>query len=149
MDWRHASELLEAGRSIYSECKNLCVWVNTNAGMGSLYRSQHELVFVFKVGTASNAVLLPSTRSFRWVQGEDLAQEWERLSGRGKTFCRVCGSPLPGLHRSGKVFWVPAGILDDDPGTRIEQHIFVGSKAPWDEIPGGAPQYEEEAPARR
>jgi hypothetical protein len=42
-----------------------------------------------------------------------------------------------------------AGSLDDDPGTRIEQHIFVGSKAPWDEIPGGAPQYEEAAPARR
>ena len=100
-------------------------------------------------GTASNAVLLTSTRSFRWVQGKDLAQEWEGMSGRGKTFCRVCGSPLPGLHPSGKVFWVPAGSLDDDPGTRIEQHIFVGSKAPWDEIPGGAPQYEEAAPARR
>ena len=52
MDWRHAGELLTAGRSIYSECKNLCVWVKTNAGMGSLYRSQHELVLVFKVGTA-------------------------------------------------------------------------------------------------
>ncbi len=50
MDWRHAGELLAASRSIYSECKNLCVWVKTNAGMGSLYRSQHELVFVFKVG---------------------------------------------------------------------------------------------------
>ena len=83
------------------------------------------------------------------MQGEDLAQEWERLSGRGKKFCRVCGSPLPGLHPSGKVFLAPAGILDDDPGTRIEQHIFVGSKAPWDEIPGGPPQYEEAAPARR
>jgi len=52
MDWRHSSELLASSRSIYSECKNLCVWVKTNAGMGSLYRSQHELVYVFKVGTA-------------------------------------------------------------------------------------------------
>jgi len=52
MDWRHSGELLVASRSIYSECKNLCVWVKTNAGMGSLYRSQHELIYVFKVGTA-------------------------------------------------------------------------------------------------
>jgi DNA modification methylase len=51
MDWRHASELLAAGR-IYNELKNLCIWVKTNAGMGSLYRSQHELVFVFKKGIA-------------------------------------------------------------------------------------------------
>jgi hypothetical protein len=52
MDWRHLGELLAAGRSLYSEFKNLCVWEKTNAGMGSLYRSQHELVAVFKVGTA-------------------------------------------------------------------------------------------------
>jgi DNA modification methylase len=50
MDWRHLTELLSAARSVYSEFKNLCVWVKDNAGQGSLYRSQHELVFVFKVG---------------------------------------------------------------------------------------------------
>jgi DNA modification methylase len=48
MDWRHMSELLAAGREAYAELKNLCVWAKHNAGMGSLYRSQHELVFVFK-----------------------------------------------------------------------------------------------------
>jgi DNA modification methylase len=51
MDWRHMFELLTAARGIYSELKNLCVWAKTNAGMGSFYRSQHELVFVFKVGS--------------------------------------------------------------------------------------------------
>lgn len=51
MDWRHIGEILEAG-SVYAELKNLCVWAKTNAGMGSLYRSQHELVFVYKNGTA-------------------------------------------------------------------------------------------------
>ena len=51
MDWRHLEELLTAGQSVYSELKNLCVWVKDNAGMGSLYRSQHELVFVFKRGS--------------------------------------------------------------------------------------------------
>ena len=52
MDWRHMGELLAAGRQAYSELKNLCVWTKDNAGMGSLYRSQHELIFVFKSGKA-------------------------------------------------------------------------------------------------
>jgi DNA modification methylase len=50
MDWRHLGALLAAGNRAYTELKNLCVWVKHNAGMGSLYRSQHELVFVFKHG---------------------------------------------------------------------------------------------------
>jgi len=52
MDWRHMEELLAAGKAAYQELKNLCVWAKDNAGMGSLYRSQHELIFVFKHGTA-------------------------------------------------------------------------------------------------
>jgi DNA modification methylase len=50
MDWRHSGELLTAARSAYTEFKNVCVWVKDNAEPGSLYRSQHELVFVFKSG---------------------------------------------------------------------------------------------------
>ena len=52
MDWRHSGELLSAARVARAEFKNLCVWVKDNAGQGSLYRSQHELVFVFKNGKA-------------------------------------------------------------------------------------------------
>jgi len=52
MDWRHIGELLAAGQAVFSELKNLCVWNKTNGGMGSFYRSKHELVFAFKVGTA-------------------------------------------------------------------------------------------------
>ncbi|NIV77149.1 MAG: DNA methylase N-4, partial [Gammaproteobacteria bacterium] len=52
MDWRHVYELLSAGRAVYSELKNLCVWAKTNAGMGSLYRSRHEMILVFKKGKA-------------------------------------------------------------------------------------------------
>lgn len=54
MDWRHQWELLAASRQIYGPPINLCVWNKDNAGMGSLYRSKHELVFVFAVGTASH-----------------------------------------------------------------------------------------------
>ena len=52
MDWRHLRELLTAGFEVFSEFKQLCVWNKTNGGMGSFYRSQHELVLVWKVGTA-------------------------------------------------------------------------------------------------
>ena len=52
MDWRHMREVLDAAAKPYSELKNVCVWAKTNAGMGSLYRSQHELVFVYKNGNA-------------------------------------------------------------------------------------------------
>ena len=54
MDWRHVTELLTAAQNIYGELKNLCVWVKDNGGMGSLYRSQHELVFVFKHGRGAH-----------------------------------------------------------------------------------------------
>jgi DNA modification methylase len=54
MDWRHMPEMLAAGHKVYSELKNLCVWGKTNAGMGSFYRSQHELVFAWKKGTAAH-----------------------------------------------------------------------------------------------
>ena len=50
MDWRHVGEMIEAGSGVFSELKNLCVWVKGNAGMGSFYRSQHELIFVWKSG---------------------------------------------------------------------------------------------------
>jgi DNA modification methylase len=52
MDWRHMSEILAAGRTANLNLLNLCVWAKTNGGMGSLYRSRHELVFVFKGGHA-------------------------------------------------------------------------------------------------
>jgi DNA modification methylase len=50
MDWRHIGELLEAGGAAYDDTLNLAVWVKSNAGQGSFYRSQHELVGVFRVG---------------------------------------------------------------------------------------------------
>jgi DNA modification methylase len=50
MDWRHAAEVLLAGKKAYDTLLNLCVWTKDNGGMGSLYRSQHELIFVFRKG---------------------------------------------------------------------------------------------------
>ncbi len=50
MDWRHIGEMIEAGASVFTELKNVCVWVKPNGGMGSFYRSRHELIFIWKNG---------------------------------------------------------------------------------------------------
>jgi DNA modification methylase len=54
MDWKHIYEIMIAGRAAYTEFKQLCIWNKDNGGMGSFYRSKHELIFVFKNGTAAH-----------------------------------------------------------------------------------------------
>lgn len=54
MDWRHMGEMLAAGGAAFSELKNLIVWAKDNGGMGTFYRSRHELIFAFKVGAAAH-----------------------------------------------------------------------------------------------
>lgn len=54
MDWRHLHEALTAARATYAELKNLCVWNKTNGGMGSFYRSKHEMIIVLKNGVAAH-----------------------------------------------------------------------------------------------
>lgn len=71
MDWRHAHELLAAAEKFYT-LKNLAVWVKDRAGMGSLYRSQHELVFVFKHGTGRHRNNIELGRN-----GRDRANVWQ------------------------------------------------------------------------
>jgi DNA modification methylase len=72
MDWRHTGETMEAGTANYSELKNLMVWVKDNGGMGTFYRSRHELIFAFKNGTA------PHINSFELGQhGRYRTNVWE------------------------------------------------------------------------
>jgi DNA modification methylase len=67
MDWRHMGEMLAAGDNAFTELKNLVVWNKTNGGMGAFYRSKHELIFVFKQGTAehTNSFELGQTGRYR------------------------------------------------------------------------------------
>lgn len=94
-------------------------------------------------GTAGNAILVVPATDFRWTAGEDLQRTYRKPSGWQTTFCATCGSPLPQTLRGAAAYWVPAGLLDDDPGVGVGGHIWVGSKASWDEIADGAPQFEE------
>jgi hypothetical protein len=94
-------------------------------------------------GVASNANFMAGRDRLRWISGEDAISKFALPSGWGTWRCAVCGSPTPMLHPSGGAYWVPAGLLDSDPGVRVAGHIYVGSKAPWDEIGGSAPQLLE------
>lgn len=94
-------------------------------------------------GVASNAELMVARDDLVWLAGEDELEKFQLPSGWRTWFCGKCGSPTPKLHPGGGAYWVPAGLLDSDPGVRIAGHIFVGSKAPWDEIAGDAPQHVE------
>ena len=81
MDWRHMSEVLAAGRAVYTDLKNLCVWNKNNAGMGSFYRSKHELIFVWKNGNGSH------TNNFELGQhGRYRTNVWDYpgISGSGR-----------------------------------------------------------------
>jgi DNA modification methylase len=107
MDWRHAGELLAAGRGIYGEVKNLCVWVKDNAGMGSLYRSQHELVFVFKHGRREHRNNIQLGRF-----GRNRSNVWHYPGANSFARCSAEGN-LSALHPTVKpVAMVADAILD-------------------------------------
>jgi len=122
MDWRHTPEILEAARSVFTEFKNLCVWVKDNAGQGSLYRSQHELVFVFKngKGTHRNNVQLGQFGRYRtnvW--------QYSRVNGFSRTSDE---GHLSALHPTIKpVQLVADAILDCTARGDTVLDAFLGS----------------------
>jgi DNA modification methylase len=122
MDWRHAEDLLVAGRGVYGELKNLCIWVKDNAGMGSLYRSQHELVFVFKHGRNGhrNNVQLGQF-------GRNRSNVWHYPGANSFARCGEEGN-LSALHPTVKpVAMVADAILDCSARGDIVLDAFLGS----------------------
>jgi hypothetical protein len=79
--------------------------------------------------------------AYAWTSGEDGLVRYEAVPGWGLAFCGTCGTTLVGMHGD-DVHGVTLGSVDGDPGVRIEMHIFVGSRAPWDHIGGDAPQHD-------
>jgi hypothetical protein len=104
----------------------------------SMCRKCHGAPFVTYIGV--------TTSRFRWVKGQDLIAEYESSPGNHRGFCRICGSALAPRVPAEPLFFLPAGTLDDDPGTRPQAHIFVGSKAPWVDIEDDLPQFSEFPP---
>lgn len=93
-------------------------------------------------GSTVDAMIVVPKETFTWVQGTDLISAYKSENGRTRSFCSNCGTSLP--DQDGDLVWVPAGILDTQYSASVKAHIYVGSKLPWEEIGGDAPQYEED-----
>jgi len=120
MDWRHAPEILKAGSDTYSELKNLCVWVKDNGGMGTFYRSRHELIFAFKSGDA------PHVNSFELGQhGRYRTNVWQY---RGMNSLSAKRQEELGLHPTVKpVAMIADAIKDVSSRSGIVLDCFGGS----------------------
>jgi hypothetical protein len=103
--------------------------------------------------TGSNgiAVVVVDNHVFRWLRGQELIETWRKPDADWQTwFCRACGSPVPGANDASRTY-VPAGLITSG-GERltVAHHLWVGSKAVWDEIGGtGAQHFEEFRPSIR
>jgi len=96
-------------------------------------------------GTGSNAVLWAAPEAVTWVKGEQESKQYTKASGWGTVFCQHCGSPLPAMNNEKTMWFVPAGLLDEDPGAGVMGHIWTSAKPSWDIIGDDAPQFEENA----
>jgi DNA modification methylase len=122
MDWRHAPELFVASRAAGFGMLNLCVWTKPNAGLGSFYRSQHELVFVFKAGTGRHQNNVQLGR-----QGRTRTNVWAYAAGPGFGRAGEEGH-LAALHPTVKpVAMVADAILDSSRRGDIVLDSFLGS----------------------
>ena len=94
--------------------------------------------------TGSNgiAVVVVDNDAFRWTGGEEHIATWKKPDVDWQTwFCRVCGSRLPGANDESRMF-VPAGLIaDGGEDLRVMHHIWVDSKACWDEIGDSGKQH--------
>lgn len=100
-------------------------------------------------GTANATNLLVALDGVRYVRGADLLTTYKVPEAKRFThvFCRVCGASMPRFDEALGFAIVPMGAFDDDPGIRPGRHIFVDSKAPWDEITDDLPRFPGPPPS--
>jgi len=87
--------------------------------------------------TGSNgiAVVIVGNETFEWTGGEELVTSWKKPDAEWEmSFCRRCGSPVPGDNDDTRKF-IPAGLISDGgENLRVAHHIWVDSRATWDEL---------------
>ncbi len=95
-------------------------------------------------GANGIAVLLVDNAKFRWLGGEDNIATWKKPAADWQCwFCRTCGSPVPGANDPARTF-VPAGLIKQGgENLKVAHHIWVGSKAVWDEIGDTGKRHDE------
>lgn len=93
--------------------------------------------------------MLTRADGVRFTRGADQLETYKVPEARffSQTFCRTCGSAMPRIDTTRNLAIIPLGAMDDDPGMRLEEHIFVASKAPWFDLPDdGLPRRPEGPP---
>ena len=80
---------------------------------------------------------------FKFTKGENLVSKYSSSPGGERWFCRECGSALGGASKDQPMVFINMGTMEGDPGIKPQMHVFVGSKAPWDEITDKLPQHKE------
>lgn len=89
-----------------------------------------------------SAMAMVNPSEFKWLSGKELLTSYVGQHGYGIQFCQTCGSTLSVVY-NGDVVGITLGCVNGDPGVEIGMHIYVGSKATWDIIPEGVPQFQE------
>ena len=165
MDWRHLDDVSAVAKQLYGTLLNICVWNKSNAGMGSLYRSKHEMVFVYRVGDAPHANMVelgrhgrnrtnvwdyPSVNSMAGSRREDLAlhptvkpvamvaDAYQDVTSRNEVVFDMflgSGTSLIAAERSGRRF----RGCDIDP-----TYVDVAVER-WVQMTGGKPELERKA----
>lgn len=95
-------------------------------------------------GANGIAVVVVENAAFRWLSGEDHIRSWKKPNAAWHSvFCAACGSALPGPNDPARTF-IPVGLLTEGGETlRVAHHIWVGSKANWEEIADAGKQHPE------
>jgi hypothetical protein len=95
-------------------------------------------------GSAHAANLFSSTAALKWVSGEEKVRRFNLLATRhSKCFCSTCGSALPMMQMNGQLLVVPAGSLNSEVAVRPNAHIFMSSKARWDDSLEKLPAFDK------
>ena len=97
--------------------------------------------------SAASAYAEVEKEKFNWLSGEELLTYFSSNEEWGKYFCSKCGSTLCGIH-NGTVHGVTLGCLNGETDVTLQMHLFVGSKASWEELPQGEVKQFDDLPTR-
>lgn len=118
----------------HGHCNCGAVAFEIDADLRDVYVCHCSICRRYTGGNGIAVVVVPND-AFRWRKGEDCITTWKKPDADWlSAFCRVCGSALPGANDAAHTF-VPAGLITDGgEALTVAHHIFVGSRAVWDEI---------------
>lgn len=116
------------------ECNCGAVAFETTGNLDGIYFC-HCSICRRATGSDGIAVVLVDNDAFRWVRGKDLVRNWKKPGADwDMNFCSTCGSPLPGPNDRARMF-IPAGLITEGgESLEVRHHLFVDSRAAWDEI---------------